>query len=453
MPPVPGTPVAVTVPNPVEVTLTNGMHIVTVAKHDLPLVTATVVSESGGALDPQEHAGLASLTAGLMTKGTATRSATDIANQIESLGGTIASSADWDGSSVTVTVKSDQVAPALGILADVARNPAFAADEIERARAQAIDAANVEMTDPMALAGMVANRAIFGAQPYGHVLEGTPASLAALERGDITAAYAKSWQPGNVTLVMVGDITPATAKALAEQQFGTWKPAPTAKAAVATRAAAPTPKVIVVDLPDAGQAGIVVGRPAIARSDSRFYAAQVVNATLGVGFSSRLNQEIRIKRGLSYGAGSQMPGRRDVGPFKAATQTKNPSAAEVVALIVAAMAKLGAAPVPAAELDTRKAVLVGSFGRAVETTGGIAGILGDFIEEGVPLSELKTYSSDITGVTPEAAQAAARLFDPKDASIVVVGDSKQFIGDLRKTYPDLELIPSSALDLDTAALK
>src|SRR3546814_2538226 len=121
MPPPPGTPVAVTVPNPVEVTLANGMRVVTVAKHDLPLVTATVVSESGGALDPVGRAGLASLTAGLMTKGTATRSATDIANQIESLGGTIASSADWDGSSVTVTIKSDQLAPDHGILADVDR--------------------------------------------------------------------------------------------------------------------------------------------------------------------------------------------------------------------------------------------------------------------------------------------------------------------------------------------
>src|SRR3546814_19626441 len=127
-----------------------------------------------------------------------------------------------------------------------------------------------------------------------------------------------------------------------------------------------------------------------------------------------------------------MPGGGEVGPFKAATKTKNPAAAEVISLIVAEMAKLGAGPAPAAELDTRKAVLVGSFGRAVETTDGIAGILGDFIEEGVPLSELKTYSSDITGVSPEAVQAAARLFDPKGASIVVVGDSKPFIDDLLK---------------------
>src|SRR3546814_16796765 len=115
---------------------------------------------------------------------------------------------------------------------------------------------------------------------------------------------------------MVGDVTPAAAKALAEQQFGAWKAAPAATTAAALPVAAPAPRVIVVDLPDAGQAGIVVGRPAIARSDSRFYAAQVANATLGVGFSSRPNQEIRLTRGLSYGARTQSPGRRDVGPTK-----------------------------------------------------------------------------------------------------------------------------------------
>src|SRR3546814_12224998 len=124
-----------------------------------------------------------------MTKGTATRSATDIANQIESLGGTIASSADWDGSSVTVTIKSDQLAPALGLLADVTRNPAFAADEIESARAQAIDAANVQMNDPMALAVLVANRATFGAQPSCHVLAGPPAPRAAPPPGALTAPH------------------------------------------------------------------------------------------------------------------------------------------------------------------------------------------------------------------------------------------------------------------------
>src|SRR3546814_19578052 len=121
------------------------------------------------------------------------------------------------------------------------------------------------MTDPMALAGLVANRAIFGAQPYGHVLEGTPASLAALKRGDITAAYTKGWQPADVTLVMVGDVTPAAAKPLAEQQLGAWKAAPAAPTAAAPPVAAPAPRVVLVDHPAAGQPGTGAGhsgRPA-----------------------------------------------------------------------------------------------------------------------------------------------------------------------------------------------
>ena len=454
LPPAPGAPVEVAIPTPVAVTLANGMHLITVEKHDLPLVTAAVVSEGGGALDPAKRAGLASLTAELLTKGTKTRSATEIANQIESLGGSIGSGADWDGSSVAITVTSDQLAPALGILADVTQHPAFAAEELERARAQAIDAATVQMKDPMALAGMVASNAVFGAAPYGHVLSGTPTSLAAITRGEITAAYADTWRPDDTTLLMVGDITPAAAKALAEQRFGAWASAAPAAAAKAERAAYPKPRVVVVDFPGAGQAGVVVGRPALARDDPRYYAAQVANAVLGVGFSSRLNQEIRIKRGLSYGAGSGMPGRRLVGPLVAQTQTKNPSAAEVVSLIVGEMEKLDAAPVPEAELTSRKAVLVGAFGRAVETTGGLADILGDYVVEGVPLAELGRFSGDINTVSAEAVQtAAAQLFDPHAASIVVVGDSRLFIDDLRKAYPDLELIPASDLELGSPTLK
>ncbi len=454
LPPPPGKPVTVTIPTPSEVTLANGMHLITVEKHDLPLVTAAVVSEGGGALDPAGEAGLASLTAELLTKGTKTRSATEIANQIESLGGAIGSSADWDGASVSITVTADQLAPAMDILADVAQNPVFAADELERARAQAIDAANVQMKDPMALAGMVASNTVFGAAPYGHVLEGTPASLKAITRDAVTGAYARSWRPGDTTLVMVGDITPAAARALAEQEFGVWKPAGAAAAVAPEPAAYPEPRVVVVDFPGAGQAGVVVGRPAIARADPRYYAAQVANAVLGVGFSSRLNEEIRIKRGLSYGAGSGMPGRRLVGPLMAQTQTKNPSAAEVVSLIVGEMEKLDAAPVPEAELDSRKAVLVGGFGRAVETTAGLVSILGDCVMWDLPVSEIRHYSDNIEEISPEAVQrVAAQLFDPEGASIVVVGDSKLFVDDLRKQYPDLEVIPASELKLGSPTLK
>jgi zinc protease len=453
--PDPAKPVVAALPAPVTMKLTNGMTLIVVEKHDLPLLTVQMIAAGGGGADPKGRAGLNSLTADLMVKGTKTRSATQIANEVEKLGGSISSGAGWDASAVTLEVKSDQIVPAMAVLADVVRNPVFTGEEIERARAQTIDGVQVQLKNPGRLAGLVATKVVLGDSPYGHSLAGTPVSLKAITRADVTGAYGATWQPGSATLIMVGDITPAAAKALAEKNFGTWKAAPSSsKKAPLSAPAATTPRIIVVDMPNAGQAGVVVARPGIARSDPDFYAASVANATLGVGFSSRLNQEIRIKRGLAYGAGSGLAARRGPGYVSANTQTKNPSAPEVVGLIIDTMKGMGAAPVPAGELASRKAVLIGDFGRDTETTGGIAGILGDYVVEEIPLSELKAFTPKIDGIDAAAVQRAAqRLLDPTGASIIVVGDAKLFIDELRKKYPNVEVIGADKLNLDSPTLK
>ncbi|WP_066682507.1 M16 family metallopeptidase [Sphingomonas sp. CCH9-E2] len=451
--PVPGAPVSPTIPTAAESKLANGMRLIVVEKRDLPIVTATVVAPAGGTRDPAGKAGTASLAAALLTKGTTTRSAEQIAQQIESLGGSIGAGADWDAAFATVTVKADQVEPALTVLADVARNPAFAQEELDRARKQTVDGVTVQLKDPAALAGIAASRAVFGSRAYGNMLSGTPTSLPRITRDDVASAYARAWSPDQSALVVVGDIAAKDATALAQKLFGDWKPGNVTYVA-APVTAAPKPRVIVVDLPEAGQAGVVVARPGIARTDKDFYAAQVANATLGVGFTSRLNREIRIKRGLAYGAGSSVDARRSPGIVTASTQTKNPSAPEVVKLIAEEMAKLGTAPVPAAELDSRKAVLIGGFGRRIERTDGIAGALADYVADGVPLGTLQSYIPSIQSVDPAAVQAAAKkVLDPASASIVVVGDAKTFVDELRKTYPQLEVIPATALNLDSATLK
>lgn len=451
--PAPGAPVSPTIPTASESKLANGMRVIVVEKRDLPIVTATIVSPAGGTRDPAGKAGTAALAASLLTKGTTTRSAEQIAQQIESLGGSIGAGADWDAAFATVTVKADQVEPALTVLADVARNPAFAQEELDRARKQTVDGVSVQLKDPAALAGIAASRAVFGNRAYGNMLSGTPTSLPRITRDDIASAYARAWSPDQSALVVVGDISAKDATALAQKLFGDWKPGNVTYIA-APVTAAPKPRVIVVDLPEAGQAGVVVARPGIARNDKGFYAAQVANATLGVGFTSRLNREIRIKRGLAYGAGSSVDARRQPGIVTASTQTKNPSAPEVVKLIAEEMARMGAAPVPAAELDSRKAVLIGGFGRRIERTDGIAGALADYVADGVPLGTLQSYIPSIQSVDPAAVQAAAkRVLDPASASIVVVGDAKTFVDELRKTYPQLEVIPAKALNLDSATLK
>ncbi len=454
--PAPAKPVVAALPAPVTATLANGMKLIVVEKHDLPLITTQVLANGGGAADPANRAGLNSLTADLMTKGTKTRSATQIANEVEKLGGSISSAVAWDAAAVTLEVKSDQIAPAMAVLADVARNPVFAAEELERDRAQTIDGVQVQLKNPARLASLVAARTVMGDQPYGHPITGTPTSLKAITRADVQGAYAQTWAPGRATLVMVGDITPAAAKKLVEANFGSWQPrTPTVPWNEFPRAPViPGPKIIVVDMPNAGQAGVVVARPGIARSDPDFYAASVANATLGVGFSSRLNQEIRIKRGLAYGAGSGIAARRQPGYVAANTQTKNPSAPEVVGLIIDTMKGMGTAPVPNDELASRKAVLIGDFGRETETTGGIAGVLGDYVVENVPLSELKAFTPKIEGVDAAAVQRVAqRLLDPTNASVIIVGDAKLFLDDLRKKYPDVEVIPADKVNLDSVSLQ
>ena len=350
-PPPAGPAIVATAPVTNAFTLANGLRVVVVEKHDLPLLTALLVAQGGGATDPADRAGVGNLTADLLTKGTKTRSATEIARQIETLGGSISSDASYDGSTVDVTVKADQAAPALAIFADVARNPVFAPEEIERARAQTIDGVQVATKNPSQLATLVAARAALGNAPYGHPLSGTPTSLKAITQADIRAAYGATWLPKQTTLVLVGDVTPAKARALAEANFADWRTSDIKAAAAPASGETPKPRVIVVDMPGAGQAGVVVARPGIARSDPSYYPAAVANTILGGGFSSRLNQEIRIKRGLAYGAGSSVQAGRLPGTISGRTSTKNPSAPETVSIILTEMKRLGAEPVTAAEIE------------------------------------------------------------------------------------------------------
>ncbi len=448
-PPPAGPPQPVPVPVVHEATLPNGLRIAVASRHDVPLIAAVLVTGGGAAADPLGKAGTAELMATLLTKGTTTRSATQIAHEVEALGGSIGASAGWDGMTLATTVTTDRIAPALAVLADVARHPVFAADEVERARTQAIDDATVALSDPRALARMTATKAVFGATTYGHVASGTVKSLAAITRDDLRAAYAGGASPQGATLVMTGDIDLDRAVALARAAFGDWRDEGAKRAArtVGDTPAYPAPRTVVVDLPGAAQASVVVARPGIARRDPDYYAAIVANTAFGGGFGSRLNREIRIKRGLAYGANSGLDARLGVGSLTAATATKNTSAAEVATLITGEMRRLAAEPVAGSELAVGKAMLTGGFGQSVETVSGLAGRLAGLALDGVPLDELGRWSAKVEAVTPDAvSRVATTLFDPARASTVIVGDAK--------AMPPIkaETVSATRLDLDAPTL-
>jgi zinc protease len=458
-PPVPSQPRSVQFPKPVEKILKNGLRVIAVERPGSSLVSVQVLIKHGGEVDPPQMAGLADMTATLLTKGTEKRSAPEIAEAIEALGGSLESGARWDASTANLSIMSSRIEPAMEILADVVRRPTFKEEEIERLRQQTLDDLSVAMSQPGAVARFVASRVVFGDAPYGHPLSGTPEAIARIKREDIVRMHTTYYRPDNAILVIGGDIKAEEAFNLAERLFGDWAkpttPAPQPSAEVSKEMTADMkPRVVVIDMDHAGQAAVVLARPGLRRTDPEYFRGLVANSVLGGGYSARLNQEIRIKRGLSYGASSALDVRRGTGPFLAATPTKNESGAVVASLLIDELGRLASDTVADTELTPRKATLMGNFARNLETTGGLAAQVGSLALYGLSFDEINSYINNVQAITASDVQkfAGTRL-DTKGANIIIVGNAKMFLDDLRKRFPNVEVIPEKELDLNGATLR
>lgn len=455
-PPPPAAPRTVQFPKPVEKTLPNGLRVVVVQRSEMPLVSAQLLIKSGGEVDPSDMAGVADITAALLTRGTTTRSATQIAEAIEALGGFINSGAAWDSSSITTSVMSSRIGPAMEIFADVVRNPAFKDEEIDRLRRQYLNNLKVSLGQPGAIARFAAARVIYRDAPYGHPLSGTPESLPRIKREDITRLHGMFYRPDNAILVIGGDLSAENGFAIAQKYFGDWqKPAnELPKMTVVTPASdAKNRRILVIDMPDAGQAAVLAARSAINRDSPDYFRGIVSNAVLS-GYSGRLNWEIRVKRGLSYGAGSSLDTRRWAGSFTASAQTKNESGAEVASLTLAEIAKLASGDLPDTELTTRKASLNGGFARGLETTGGLVGQVSSLAIYGVSFDQINQFVGSVSAVkAQDVKNFAATHLNIDSTSVIVVGDAKKFLPALQKAFPQVEVIPVAELDLNSATLR
>lgn len=454
-PPTPGPAPTLSVPTPSVQVLANGLQVISVRRAGLPLVTAQLLVRSGGEMDPPAQAGLADLTANLLTKGAAGKGAPQIAAAAETLGGSLTAAAGWDESEVGITVTTPKLPQALNLLAEVVRQPDFSDTELKRARAQAIDDLHLSLSRPTALASLAASRGVFGGGAYGHSRSGTPASLARIDRGDVVRLHQQLYRPDNAILVLAGDIAPAQAQQLAQASFGNWqKPATPLPARPVGRTASQLPAILLIDQHGAGQAGVVAAHAAPPRRDADYYVGTVANAVLGDSYSARLNEEIRIKRGLSYGASSSLSPLGDAGIWLASAQTKNPSAPQVVELMLGEFGRLGSSRVDAAELAARKATLIGGYGRSLETTAGLADQVGELAVYGVRLDEIGKYIAQVQAVTPKQIEKYARKhLDPDASQVVVVGDASQFGAAIRNAHPQAVLLESGALDLDSPNLQ
>ena len=382
--------------------------------------------------------------------------APQIAARIESLGASIGGGASQDSTTVFVSAPTANIEAAGAILAQVVSQPAFAQTELDRERRRALDQLRVSMRDPSFVAQRVAWRAVYGDAPYGAPPGGTPASLAALTRDDLVAYFHNWWRPENATLVITGSLDAEAGFALAERLLGDWagvmEPMPPLPANRA--GTAPAPRVIVVDNPASDQSAVAIVTRGIARSDPDYFPLVIANSALGGSSTARLFQEVRVRRGLSYGANSGLPSYRDEGLLVAIAQTRNTGATETAQVMLNEIRRMREEPITADVLNKRRTLLVGAFGRQVETTNGLGNFLSGLAVQGLPMSDFGRYIPGLQAVTPEQVTASvAAEIDPAQASIVIVGRASEFIEAFRAQHPNVEVIPISELDFGSASLR
>ncbi len=468
-PPAPSAPREVKIPAIKSSQLPNDLSVAVVERRNLPLVTVSLLLNDAGA-DFEQKDGLANLTASLLTKGTKTRKATQIAEEIEFLGGSLNAGANWNSSVVSLNITSDKLEQAMAIMSDVVLNPTFAQSEIDLFKTQTNDELTVALKQPGSLASFVASRYTFGE----HNAVGTPESLKSIANADITAFYRQTYTPKNTVLIFAGDISSDQANALASKFFGAWKNISSHSLVTMVDVSKLRSnksesnnlinRFLVVDLPNSGQAAVTyakklyIGRVSCANNkcatDGTYYPSTVTNTILGGGYSARLNAEIRIKRGLSYGAGSSLSSRSDKTNLLARVQTKNETAAEVAELVAAEITRLGSGLAEQTELTPRQLTLTGAFGNSLETTNGLAAKLVELYTFGLSADELNSYMKSVRNVSAEQVKnfASANI---NGGDIIIVGDYKVFADDLKKRFPTqkIEVIPASQLDLNSDTLR
>ena len=435
-----------------ETQLSNGIQLVATQTGEVPIATITVVLPGGSASDPEGKAGVSGLAAALADKGTETRSAQQIAAELESLGASLGSSEGSDGIYVSLTAPVANLPAAGEVLGDVLRNANYPTEEFERERARLLDGLQISLSDPGALSDMVLLRALYGDSPYGAVP--TVESLPNITREDLVAHRESWWHPGATKVVVSGGIAPQAARELVEDMLGDWTSSAAAPQSVADAAGAVQPvRTIVIDMPETGQSAVLMGVRTLTRQDEDYYPLYLANIELGGSSNSRLFEEIRTKRALSYGSYSSLDARADTGLLSAAAQTKHESAAEVAQIILDEFDKLSSAPADEETLEKRRVYVTGSVGRQLETSSGFNGRVASLLQQGIAPEEVNMMAERLAAVSAEdAAQTAARYVSPDRATVVIVGDASLFIDALREVRPDVEVIPVERLNLSGGPL-
>jgi predicted Zn-dependent peptidase len=427
-----GPPPKVSLPPIITRQLPNGLKLMIVEQHELPLADFVLVVGSGGTVDPPGKPGVANLTSTMLVEGTTTRSSLEIADQIAFLGVGLGTNSNWDASTVSLHTPIAQIDSALALFGDVILKPSFPTSEFERIRKNRLTEL-IQLKDrPTAIANQAYASILYGAShPYGQALIGTEASITGMATTDLVDYYKTHFFPNNSTLIIVGDVNPTKIEQKIVATFGGWQRGNVPSYTLSDAPKAGSTTVYLVDKPGAAQSSFRIGSVGVPRSTKDYFALTVMNTILGGSFTSRLNQNLRETHGYTYGARSNFDMRRAAGPFTASAEIV---AAKTDSGLIEFMKELNAIrdTVPAVELLKTKRYLQLGLPADFETTQQIATALVPVALYNLPLDYYNNYVQNIEAIRQADVQRVAKEYiNPSSLAIVVVGDRKSIESGLK----------------------
>jgi predicted Zn-dependent peptidase len=412
--------------------LSNGLRVVLMEKHDVPLVQANLVVRVGTVHDPAGAVGLADFTGAMLDEGAGELDALALADEIAFLGAELGVGVDEHTTRIALHTPLAKLDPALGLMADVALRPRFDPEELERQRRNRLTTLLQWHDEPRAVMQVLFPRVLFGeVHPYGHSDLGSEASIRAVSVDDMRAFHQRHFVPGNAVLIVVGDVTAAEVQPKLESAFGGWRGGNAPAVSVPAAPQVAGRQVYLVDKPGAAQSEVVVARIGVARSTEDYYALLVMNTILGGSFASRLNQKLREEKQYTYGARSSFLFRPAPGPFAASASVQT----DVTdSSLVEFMNELRAIrePVTDEELTRARNFVALRFPGSFQSVAQIADRLEDLVVYGLPDDYFNQYVQRILAVTKADVQRVAEKYiDADNVAIMVVGDRERVEAGIR----------------------
>lgn len=423
-------------PSPEKLTLKNGITVYYLKNSDLPLINFRMWTRGAGfAYEPAELEGVSGITAALMRKGTPTRDADAIAEALDFMGARLNIAASDEYASVSAESMAEHFPKLMEIMADCVMNPAFKQDEFAKEQKTRIDTLRAAKDNPGQAVQLYFQKAYFGSHPMGHLSNGTETSLKRLTAADVSNYYQKYFRPEQSIISVVGDVDKAKLTDLLNSTIGAWKGAGAA-APLVSIPAPPRPagkRLVLIDKPDATQAYWVLGAPGYSMGDKITPQAAVMNTLFGGRFTSWLSTELRIKRGLTYGAGSSFQTWSNAGLFAANSYTKNDKIGEMLSIVTDLLKKVRTEGFSADEITSSRNYIQGQFPPTLETNASKATAYVRLAFYNLGFDYYDRYLAGVRSVSQaEAKDAGAKLIPENDFVLVVVGKASEIKAQLEK---------------------